>query len=101
MAVISETEPTDNTVFKSLVFSHCGTVSFSFVLLSVEVLHGFVVQEAVGMDASGDDIPIVHLSAELSPPTGQDDSGNNWGTSLVWTSNGKLQTHCMRSRRLR
>jgi len=62
--------PTDDTVFKSLVFSNRGAVSFTFVVLSVEVLHGFVVQEAVGVDASGDDIPIVHLSAQLSPPTG-------------------------------
>jgi len=88
-------------VFKSLVFSNRGAVSFAFVLLSVEVLHGLIVQETVGVDSSGDDVPIVHLSTELSPPTGQDNSGDNWGMNLVWASHGKLQTHCMRSQRPR
>jgi hypothetical protein len=77
MTVTSKIEPTDNAILKSLVFSKRGAVSFTFVVLSIEVLHGFVVQKAVGMDASGDDIPIVHLSADLSPPTGQDDGGSN------------------------
>jgi len=94
-------ELTDNVVFKSLVFSNRGAVSFAFVLLSVEVLYGLIVQETVGVDPSGDDIPIVHLSAELSPPTGQDNSGDNWETNLAWVSDGKLETHCMRSQRLR
>ena len=77
--------PTDNMVFKSLVFSNRGAVSFAFVVLSVEVLHGLIIQETVGMDPSGDNIPIVHLSAEFGPPTGQDNSGNNWGGfSLGW-----------------
>ena len=70
-------EPTDNMVFESLIFSNRGTVSLAFVVLPVEVLHGLIIQEAVGMDPPGDDIPIVHLSAEFSPPTGQDDSGDN------------------------
>ena len=89
MAVASKMGPTNNTVFKSLVFSNRGAVSFTFVELSVEVLHGFVVQETVGVDASGDDIPIVHLPAELGPPTGQNNGGNNWGTNLVWVRNGE------------
>lgn len=72
-----KTQPTDNTIFKCLVFRKRGAVSFTFVMLSIEVLHGFIVQKAIGMDASGDDIPIVHLSAELSSPTSQDDGGNN------------------------
>lgn len=100
-AVISKMKPTDNMVFKSLVFSNCGAVSFSFVVLSVEVLHGLIIQETVGMDPSGDDIPIVHLSAELSPPTGQNNSGDNWGTNSIWVSDYIMQTHCMRSQRLR
>jgi len=94
-------EPTDNAIFKCLVFGKRGTVSFTFVMLSIEVLHGFIVQKAVGMYAPGDDISIVHLPAKLSPPAGQDDGGNDWGTSLVCISNGKVQTHCMRSQRLR
>ena len=77
VVVTSKTEPTNNTILESLVFSKRGAVSFTFVVLSIEVFHSFVVQKAVGMDASGDDIPIVHLSAELGPPTGQDDGGNN------------------------
>jgi hypothetical protein len=77
MAAMSKMEPTDNTILESLVFSKCSAVSFTFVVLSIEVLHGFVVQKTVGMDPSGGDVPVVHLPAELSPPTGQDDSGNN------------------------
>ena len=77
MTITSETGPTDNMVFKSLVFGNRGAVSFTFVVLSIEVLHGFIVQKAVGMDAPGDDILIVHLSAELSSPTGHDNGGNN------------------------
>jgi hypothetical protein len=71
--------PTDNTVFKSLVAGKGGTVSLSLVLLTIEVLHGFVVQEAVGMYSSGDDILVVHLSAKLCSPAGQDDGGDDWG----------------------
>ena len=77
MIAISGAEPTDNTVFKCLVFSNRGAVPFTFMVLSVKVLHSFIVQKAIGMYASGEDIPIVHLSAELGPPTGQDDGSNN------------------------
>ena len=73
----SKTQPTDNTILKCLVFSKRGAVSFTFVMLSIEVLDGFIVQKAISVDAPSDDIPIVHLSAELSSPTSQDDGGNN------------------------
>ena len=46
-------------------------------MFPVEVFHSFVVQKAVGVDASGDDVSVIHLSAELGPPTSQDDGGGN------------------------
>lgn len=77
MMITSKMEPTDNMILKSLIFSNGGAVSFTFVVFSIEVLHGFIVQKTVGMDASSDNIPIVHLPAEFSPPTGQDDGSDN------------------------
>jgi len=97
----SKMQPTDDTILECLVLSKCGAVSFTFVLLSIEVLDGFVVQKTIGVDAPGCDIPIVHLPAELSSPTGQDDGGNNLGVTLVYISSGKLWTHCMHLQRLR
>ena len=49
-----EAPHTDDFVFEGLILPDCIAVAIAFVLLSVEVFYGLVVEEAVSMNSTSD-----------------------------------------------
>lgn len=84
---------TNDLVLKSLIFTDCFPISFTFVVLTVEVLDGLIVKQAIGMNTTSDlmgdqildrremkqtyHIAIVHLTPDTSAISCQNNTSNN------------------------